>query len=158
MANMLIGVISDTHGLIRPQAVKALEGCELILHAGDIGTIQVIEELRKIAPVAAVRGNCDRGQCAGIFASDEVVEAAGHHLYLIHDLDRMEIEPAAAGLSAVISGHTHRPASFRHNRVLYLNPGSAGPRRFSLPIGIALLRISGEVLQTEFIDLLANGS
>ncbi len=154
MGNRLIGVISDTHGLIRPQAIKALEKCDLILHAGDIGAVHVVEELHKIAPVIAVRGNCDRGICADIFAATEVVETGGHFFYLLHDLNRMDIEPEAAGISTVISGHTHQPCQYRQKSILYLNPGSAGPRRFSLPVSLALLKITGDTLTAEFINLL----
>ena len=154
MESRLIGVISDTHGIIRPEAVKALEKCELILHAGDIGSVHVIDMLRKITPVVAVRGNCDRGTCADIFGRTEVGEIGGHYFYLIHDLNRMDIEPKTAGINIVINGHTHEPNQYRQDGVLYLNPGSAGPRRFSLPISLALLKISGETMEAEFVELL----
>lgn len=153
MESRLIGVISDTHALIRTEAAKALAKCDLIIHAGDIGTVHVIDVLRKIAPVVAVRGNCDKGSCAEIFASTEVLEIGGQYFYVIHDLNRIDIEPEAAGINIVINGHTHEPYQFRKEGVLYLNPGSAGPRRFSLPISLALLKITGDSLEVEFVKL-----
>ena len=153
MESRLIGVISDTHGIIRPEAVKALEKCELIIHAGDIGSVQVIDVLRKIAPVVAVRGNCDRAACAELFARTEAGEIGEHYFYVIHDLNRLDIEPEKSGINIVISGHTHEPYQYRQGGVLYLNPGSAGPRRFSLPVCLALLKITGDALEAEFVEL-----
>jgi putative phosphoesterase len=149
----LVGVISDTHGLIRPEALKAIEGVSLIIHAGDVGTPAVIERLKNIAPVAAVRGNTDRDAWASKLPFTEVVEIGGVLLYVIHDLARLDLNPAASGFSAVINGHTHEPAIECRNRVLFLNPGSAGPKRFTLPISVALLRIKNNSLKAELLTI-----
>lgn len=138
-----LGVISDTHGLIRPEALALLAGCELIVHAGDVGKPEVLAELRKIAPVVAVRGNNDRGDWAKSLAETEVLEFAGLYLYVLHDLHELDLDPAAAGFRVVISGHSHRPEITYRGGVLYLNPGSAGPRRFKLPVSLALLEVVG---------------
>jgi putative phosphoesterase len=132
-----VGVISDTHGLLRPEAVAALEGVDLIVHAGDIGDPEIIDELRKIAPVHAIRGNVDRGYWADEFSSTEIVDVEGQTLYVLHDLNELDLDPAAAGFRVVISGHTHDPKVTENRGVVYLNPGSAGPRRFKLPISLA---------------------
>jgi uncharacterized protein len=147
----LIGVISDTHGLLRPQAVRALKGVELIIHAGDIGGPEVLAALERIAPVEAVRGNIDSGDWAGKLPRTRMLEVGGVHLFVLHDLSRLDLDPAAAGLAAVIYGHSHRPQSESRDGVLYLNPGSAGPRRFTLPVTLAQLRIRDNSLQVEFI-------
>lgn len=149
----LIGVISDTHGLLRPAVGKAFAGVELILHAGDVGKQEVLEELRKLAPVVAVRGNTDHGGWAQQLPLQEIVEVAETVIYLVHDLNALDLNPAAAGFQVVVSGHSHDPYVVRKNGVLYLNPGSAGPRRFSLPISLALLKIDGGRLMVELIDL-----
>lgn len=149
----LIGVISDTHGLLRPAVGKAFAGVELILHAGDVGKQEVLEELRKLAPVVAVRGNTDHGGWAQQLPLREIVEVAETVIYLVHDLNALDLNPAAAGFQVVVSGHSHDPYVVRKNGVLYLNPGSAGPRRFSLPISLALLKIDGGRLMVELIDL-----
>ena len=136
---MTIGVISDTHGLLRPEALAALASASHILHAGDIGDIKVLDALRQLAPVTAIRGNIDTaGPCAR-FPATELVEFAGHLFYLVHSIADLDISPVAARVSAVISGHSHRPSQEIRNGVLYLNPGSAGPRRFDLPVTIALV-------------------
>jgi len=153
MKEKLIGVISDTHGMLRPQAVAALEGVDLILHAGDIGGPGVLAALEKLAPVQAVRGNTDRGDWAWKLPLTRVVELGRVHLYLLHDRHGLELNPAAAGFQAVIFGHSHRPHLERQDGVLYLNPGSAGPRRFTLPVSLALLRVTEPSLQAEFIEL-----
>ena len=153
MTEHLIGVISDTHGLLRPEAVKALKGVELIIHAGDIGNPKVLAGLMRIAPVHAVRGNTDRGDWATDLPPTLVVEVGGVHLFVLHELFCLDLDPAAAGLAAVIFGHSHHPHLERQNGVLYLNPGSAGPRRFTLPVTLALLKIEGNSLEPEFIDL-----
>ena len=138
---MKVGVLSDTHGLLRPEALDALRGSDHILHAGDVGDPAILDRLRALAPVTAIRGNIDRsGPCADLPAT-EAVELAGHLLYLIHDISELDLNPAAAGIAAVIYGHSHKPALECRNGVLYLNPGSAGPRRFSLPLGIAFLHL-----------------
>jgi hypothetical protein len=150
---MRIGVISDTHGLLRPQLVEALKGVSLIIHAGDIGSPEILENLGKIAPVRAVRGNTDRGEWARTLPPTEVVEVGEVHIYVLHDLHTLDLEPKAAGFAAVIFGHSHRPHLERKNGVFYLNPGSAGPRRFTLPVSLAYLKVQGKSLQTEFVPL-----
>ena len=144
---MIIGVIADTHGLVRPEVMELFRGVSLVIHAGDIGTPDVLSILRKVAPVRAVRGNVDKGAWAEALPETDIIECNGSFIYLLHDLNTLDLDPAAAGMQAVISGHSHRPGESRKNGVLYLNPGSAGPRRFKLPITAALLRIeeSGEI-------------
>lgn len=149
----MIGVISDTHGLLRPEAVHALQGSELILHAGDIGPSDIIERLRDIAPVRVVRGNCDHGPWAQTLPETEVVSIDGRDVFMIHDVGRLDLDPEAAGFAAVIYGHSHQPAIERRDEVLYLNPGSAGPKRFSLPISVAHLHATAAGLRAEIIDL-----
>ncbi len=149
-----VGVISDTHGLVRPEALAALEGSELIIHAGDIGGPEVIEELRRVAPVVAVRGNNDRGEWAEAFAEYEALEVGGKFLYVLHDLNELDINPSAAGFRVVVSGHSHKPLAEERRGVLYLNPGSAGPRRFKLPVTVARLRLDGDDAGAEIINLL----
>jgi putative phosphoesterase len=149
-----IGVISDTHGLLRPQALAALEGVELIIHAGDIGNPHILRQLERLAPVHAVRGNIDRGDWAADLPLTRVVEAGGVHLYVLHELFCLDLDPAAAGLAAVIFGHSHSPHLERKNGILYLNPGSAGPRRFTFPVTLALLQVQNNNLISEFVDLL----
>ncbi|KJR97914.1 MAG: phosphodiesterase [Desulfobulbaceae bacterium BRH_c16a] len=153
MDKQLIGVISDTHGLVRKEALQALKGSTLIIHAGDIGSPQVLESLRSIAPVVAVRGNIDKGQWAQALPKWEVVEIAGISLYVIHDLNDLDLDPAAAGFSAVISGHSHRPSIQTLNDILLLNPGSAGPRRFTLPVSAALIYVKNGMLEPQLIEL-----
>ena len=150
---MRVGVISDTHGLLRPEALRALAGCERILHAGDIGKPEVLDALARIAPVVAVRGNNDAGAWAEKLPASEVVELGGVSLYLLHDLAELDLDPEAAGFAAVISGHSHRPSASVRDGVLYLNPGSAGPRRFRLPIALARLTIESGKLEHELIEL-----
>jgi uncharacterized protein len=150
---MIIGVISDTHGLLRPEAFQALHGSEHIIHAGDIGAPEIIAQLKKIAPVTAIRGNVDVQTWAREFPEAEVVELAGKTIYVIHDVNAMDLNPAAAGFAMVISGHSHQPRQETKNRVLYLNPGSAGPRRFKLPISVAKIRIDGDALAAEILVL-----
>jgi len=148
-----IGVISDTHGLLRPEAVEALQGSEVIIHAGDVGTPEVLEALGRIAPVIAVRGNVDTAPWARVLQATEVVEAAGRHLYVLHQLEHLDLDPVAAGFAAVIYGHSHNPSAEIRRGVLFLNPGSAGPRRFSLPITLVRLRLSEGSLEHEFVRL-----
>ena len=140
----LLGLISDTHGLIRPDALDALRGSDLIIHAGDIGDPAVLESLAKIAPVRAIRGNNDQGEWAASLPVTEVVELGSLSIYVLHNLAELDLDPVAAGCSVVISGHSHRPAIEKRDTVLYVNPGSAGPRRFSLPrtVGLVLIRAS----------------
>jgi uncharacterized protein len=138
---MMIGIISDTHGLLRPEAVELLRGSEHIIHAGDIGSPEIIPQLEKIAPVTAIRGNVDTQAWARRFAETEVVELGGLHIYVIHDANALDLNPKAAGFAAVISGHSHQPKQETKDGVLYFNPGSAGPRRFKLPISVGRLEI-----------------
>ena len=149
-----VGVISDTHGLLRPEALEALAGSELIIHAGDIGGAEVIESLGRVAPVVAVRGNNDRGAWAEAFAEYEVVEVGGTFVYVLHDLNGLDLSPSAAGFRVVVSGHSHRPAAEERRGVLYLNPGSAGPRRFRLPVTLARLRLNAGRPAAEIVNLL----
>jgi putative phosphoesterase len=149
----LIGVISDTHGLVRPAALTALSGCELIVHAGDVGTPDVLARLQAIAPVVAVRGNNDRGAWAEPLPATEVVEIDGMCLYVLHDLKELDLDPRAAGFRAVIAGHSHRPGIEERTGVLFVNPGSAGPRRFTLPITLARLRLRGRDLDASIVHL-----
>lgn len=150
---MRIGVISDTHGLLRPEAVEALEGSERIVHAGDVGDPAILEELGRIAPVSAIRGNVDRGELARDLPATAVVEVGEVALYLLHDLAALDLDPVAAGFGAVIFGHSHKPSQEVRDGVLYLNPGSAGPRRFTLPITVARLTVSGPRLDVEIVEL-----
>jgi uncharacterized protein len=149
----LLGVISDTHGLMRLEAVKALEGVETIIHAGDIGTPEVLEALHAIAPVVAVRGNNDKGDWAHALPETEVVEVGSVVLYVLHDLNTLDLDPVTAGFHAVISGHSHRPAMSKRQGVLFLNPGSAGPRRFKLPVSVARLTIRGAAIDAQLVEL-----
>jgi uncharacterized protein len=149
----LMGVISDTHGLVRSEVLKAFRGVELIIHAGDVGAPEVLEALKTLAPVVAVRGNVDRGQWARGLKVREVAEAGESRLYILHDVHELDLEPAAAGFRAVISGHSHRPSVKEQDGVLFLNPGSAGPRRFRLPVSVALLRFAGNSLEAEHLEL-----
>lgn len=149
----IVGVISDTHGLVRPEAVAALAGVDLIVHAGDVGSPDVLDRLGQVAPVHAVRGNVDRGEWADRLPESDVVEIGGHCLYVIHNLADLDLDPAAAEMSAVIAGHSHRPHSEQRRGVWYLNPGSAGPRRFKLPVALARLRIERDRIEPEIVDL-----
>ncbi|MBZ5629690.1 MAG: metallophosphatase family protein [Acidobacteriia bacterium] len=147
----VVGVISDTHGLLRSQAVKALRGSQLILHAGDIGPGDILRQLARIAPVRAVRGNVDKGEWAQALPLTDVIELGGLHIYALHNLKALDLSPRAAGFAAVISGHSHQPGQVVRNGVLYFNPGSAGPKRFRLPVSVGKLfisagRIRGEIL------------
>lgn len=148
----LIGVISDTHGLVRPQAMEALAGVDMILHAGDVGDAAVLEALREIAPVVAVRGNNDRGEWAESLPHWEVVEIGAVSIYMLHDLKEIDISPAGA-FQVVISGHSHKAIVEERRGVLYVNPGSAGPRRFNLPISLAHLKVEGTAINAKLIEL-----
>jgi len=150
---MTVGVISDTHGLLRPEAIVALKDCELIVHAGDVGNAEVLERLRAIAPTVAVRGNVDTSAWAMSLPLTEVIAAGDLQMYMLHDLAQLDLDPRAAGFAAVISGHTHRPLAETRRGVLYLNPGSAGPRRFSLPTTVARLEVAGSRLSHEIVEL-----
>jgi uncharacterized protein len=148
-----IGVISDTHGVLRPQAVAALRGCSAIIHAGDVGRPEILDELRRIAPVFAVRGNIDTSPWALQLPETELVQIEDCRLYVLHDLNALDLDPSTAGFGAVITGHSHQPKIETRDGVLYFNPGSAGPRRFSLPVSVGRLILSGRELQAEVMNL-----
>jgi putative phosphoesterase len=148
-----LGLISDTHGLLRPEAVEALRGSDHILHAGDIGAPGILEALAKIAPVTAVRGNVDTASWARALSETEVVAAGGVSLYILHDLGRLDLKPEAAGFRVVVYGHSHQPKIEEKNGVLYFNPGSAGPRRFRLPVSVGRLTITAGKSQPELVEL-----
>ena len=150
---MKIGIIADTHGLLRPEAVELLRGSAHIIHAGDIGSPEIIPALEKIAPVTAIRGNVDRQPWARRFAETEVIELEGLHIYVIHDVNALDLNPKAAGFAAVISGHSHQPKQEMRDGVLYFNPGSAGPRRFKLPISVGRLEITEGNLHAEIVPI-----
>ena len=149
-----VGVISDTHGLLRPEAIEFLETCDSIVHAGDLGDPEILKTLESIAPTFAIRGNVDRGLWTRALPDKDLVEAAGKLLYVIHNLDELDLDPAAAEIDAVIFGHSHMPASYQKDGVLYFNPGSAGPRRFKLPVSIGRLTAVDSGIKSEIIDLL----
>ena len=151
-ARRLVGVISDTHGLVRPEAIEALAGVDMILHAGDVGKQEVLDKLNEIAPVVAVRGNNDKGEWAESLADWEVVEIGDVSIYMLHDVKEMEISPAGS-FQVVVSGHSHKPSVEERRGVLYVNPGSAGPRRFTLPVSVAHLHIVGERIQAKIVEL-----
>ena len=140
---MLIGLISDTHGLLRPEALAALQGCERIIHAGDIGKPAVLDGLRALAPLEVIRGNIDTADWAQALPERLDLHIGGLRLHVLHDLKELSVDPVAAGIDVVIAGHSHQPKIERRDGVLYINPGSAGPRRFRLPISLALLRLEG---------------
>jgi putative phosphoesterase len=154
LAASIIGVISDTHGLLRPEARKALEGCDLIVHAGDVGKLEILDELRTIAPVVAVRGNIDTAAWASRLPLTAAVETRSAWIYVLHDIQQLDIDPAAAGFRIVVSGHSHQARREERSGVLYLNPGSAGPRRFRLPVTAARLDLRCEPWDVKFIELL----
>ena len=148
-----VGLISDTHGLMRPEALDALAGVAHIVHAGDIGSAEILAQLRTIAPVTAVRGNNDRQPWAKGIAEHEVVQIAGKSIYVLHDLKELDLDPVAAGFAVVVTGHSHKPSIATKDEVLFVNPGSAGPRRFSLPICVATLELEGDAVRAEIREL-----
>lgn len=152
-ALMVIGVISDTHGLLRPEVIAALGGADHILHAGDIGAPEVLAELARIASVTAIRGNMDVEPWAHTLAETECVELGGMTIYMLHDLGALDLKPEAAGIRVVVYGHSHRPRMEERNGVLYFNPGSAGPRRFNLPVSVGKLVAEGNDVRGELIAL-----
>jgi putative phosphoesterase len=152
-----IGIISDTHGLLRPEAVAFLRGSDYIVHAGDIGDAGVLNELSALAPVTAVRGNNDNGPWAEAIAGTDVLKVGAVSIYVLHDLAQLDLDPAAAGYQVVVSGHSHKPSMERRGDVLYLNPGSAGPRRFKLPVAVAELRVEGAAVEGRLVELAISG-
>lgn len=151
MPSRHVGVISDTHGLVRPEALAALRGVDYIVHAGDVGVPEVLTALAAIAPVTAVRGNNDRGPWAARLEASAALEVDGRWLYTIHDLQGLDLDPRAAGFAAVISGHSHRPLIEERNGVLFVNPGSAGPRRFTLPVAVARLKVEPDRVSAKIV-------
>jgi putative phosphoesterase len=147
------GLLSDTHGLLRPQALHALEGVERLVHAGDVGSPEVLEALRARFALTVVRGNVDRGAWAEALPLTDTVELAGVLVHVLHDLQELDLDPITAGIRVVVSGHSHRPVIRRQGGVLYVNPGSCGPRRFDLPITVALLRVRPEGVEAELLPL-----
>lgn len=150
----IIGLISDTHGLLRPQALRALEGSDLIIHAGDVGDPEILEKLKSLAPVFAVRGNVDTEAWAEALPETEVVETGSATIYVLHNVHALDLDPAAAGFHIVVSGHSHKPGQTARDGVLYVNPGSAGPRRFDLPVTLAHLSLDQRPWKVEFVQLL----
>jgi uncharacterized protein len=148
-----LGLISDTHGLLREEALGALRGSDLILHAGDVGSPEILERLRQVAPVVAVRGNVDEGDWAEALPMSEVVRAGEITMYILHILEHLDLDPAGAGFSMVVSGHSHKPGQSEKKGVLYVNPGSAGPRRFQLPVTIGRLDLEARPWKVEFVDV-----
>jgi putative phosphoesterase len=150
---LAIGVISDTHGLLRPEALAALRGSQQIIHAGDIGEAKILDQLSAIAPVTAIRGNVDKQAWARKLPETQVLEVAGISIYILHDLAQLDLKPEAAGFRVVVSGHSHAPKHEVRNGLLYFNPGSAGARRFRLPVTVGRLVIDGEEVRAEIIPL-----
>jgi putative phosphoesterase len=148
-----IGIISDTHGLVRQEAIESLKGCELVIHAGDVGKPEVIHSLEEIAPVIAVRGNVDKGDWANTLPKTQVVEVSNIFIYVIHHIGELDLNPKAAGFNIVIYGHSHKPKKEIVDGIIYINPGSAGPRRFNLPISLALMRIGRNAIDVNFVEL-----
>lgn len=151
--SIVIGVISDTHGLLRPEALAALQGAQHIIHAGDVGAAEILAELANVAPVTAIRGNIDKEAWARKLPETEIVEIGGVSIYVLHDLAQLDLKPEAAGFNVVISGHSHVPKQETRNGVLYFNPGSAGPRRFKLPVTVGRLVISEGKIKAEILVL-----
>jgi len=150
---MIVGLISDTHGLLREEALAALAGSDLIIHAGDVGNPAILARLRTLAPVVAVRGNIDKAAWADALSMTAVVEAGSARIYVLHDVKELDLDPAAAGFHIVVSGHSHKPSRSERAGVVYVNPGSAGPRRFKLPITVARIDFRQTPMQIEFIHL-----
>ncbi len=150
---VIVGVISDTHGLLRNEAVEPLRGSYRILHAGDVGAPEILKALARIAPVTAVRGNVDTSAWGRALPETEVVEVSGVSIYMLHDFGRLDLKPEAAGFRVVIYGHSHQPKIEEKNGVLYFNPGSAGPRRFRLPVTVGRLRIARGKVEAELVEL-----
>jgi putative phosphoesterase len=155
---VIIGIISDTHGLLRPEALAALRGSDRIIHAGDIGGPELLASLAALAPLSVVRGNNDRGAWTDAIPTTDVVEADGVSIYVIHNIAELDLDPSAGGFRVVVAGHSHRPLQEERDRVLYFNPGSAGPRRFSLPVAVGRLTIEAGAVRGEIITLNINSN
>lgn len=153
-----LGIISDTHGLLRPEAAAFLQGCDRIVHGGDIGTPQVLTRLSVIAPVTAVRGNNDQGAWAEAIPETEFFAFSGIHVYAIHDLSLLDLDPLAAGIQVVVSGHSHKPRIEQRDGIFFVNPGSAGPRRFKLPISVGEILVEGGVISPRIVKLDFDGA
>jgi putative phosphoesterase len=151
-----VGLISDTHGLLRPEAIAFLRGSDFIVHAGDIGDASVLKELKALAPLTVVRGNNDKGSWAEKIAETEVLHIGDVFIYVLHDLAQLDLDPVAAGFQVVVSGHSHRPSVEERDGVLYVNPGSSGPRRFKLPVAVAELEIAGHSVKAKLVELKVN--
>ncbi len=149
----IVGLISDTHGLLRNEAVRALAGSDLIIHAGDVGKPEILDSLKALAPLVAVRGNIDKGAWAAALPETAVAQAGSAAIYVLHDVNELDLDPASAGFQVVVSGHSHQPARREQSGVLFLNPGSAGPRRFKLPVTVARLDLGKTPWEVEFIHL-----
>jgi len=149
----MIGLLSDTHGLLRPEALHALQGSDLIIHAGDVGAPQILGELRRLAPVVAVRGNIDTEAWSADLPETAVAEAGSVLIYVLHDIKALDLKPRAAGMAMVVSGHSHKPWQEEREGVLYVNPGSAGPRRFNLPVTVARVDLARKPWRVEFVQL-----
>ena len=149
----VVGVISDTHGLLRPEALDVLRGSDMIIHAGDVGKPEVIARLGEVAPLHVVCGNIDNGSWAAALPMTELVEVGDHRFFVLHYIAQLDVDPVAAGFAAVVFGHSHRPSIETRNGVLFLNPGSAGPRRFKLPITVARVKTSGRHIRADIVDL-----
>jgi putative phosphoesterase len=156
MPSILIGVISDTHGLLRPEAIEALRGSEHIIHAGDVGSPEILEKLSRIAPVIAVRGNIDKAAWSRRLPETQVLESGGVSIFVLHDLAQLDLKPEAAGFSVVVNGHSHVPKQETRDGVLYFNPGSAGPRRFKLPVSLGRLVLEAGSVRGELVQLSVN--
>ena len=148
-----VGLISDTHGLLRPEAIAFLRGSDFIVHAGDIGDPGVLKELKALAPLTVVRGNNDNGPWAAKIAETEVLQIGAVFIYVLHNLAELDLDPVAAGFQVVVSGHSHRPSVEERSEVLYVNPGSSGPRRFKLPIAAAELEVEGRSVKARMVEL-----
>ena len=151
-----MGVISDTHGLLRPEAEEALRGSDLIIHAGDVGRPEITARLMAIAPLFIVRGNVDKGEWANALPATLIIDVGSSSIYVLHDLHDLDLDPKSTDVKAIITGHTHRAHEYRKEGVLYLNPGSAGPKRFDLPITLARLNVESEPWTVEFVQLKGN--
>jgi len=148
-----VGLISDTHGLLRPEARAFVGGCDYIIHGGDIGSAAILEELSALAPLIAVKGNNDRQDWAAQLPQTEMIRVGGVFIYVIHDVSQLDIEPHAAGVQVIVSGHSHKHACGLRDRILYVNPGSCGPRRFNLPLSVGEIRVDGTKVRARTVEL-----